>query len=143
MYEKTKLYDFIFEISQGSDDPEVKVGCIVLDKNGTLRGWGCNGLIEGMSTKKIKDSPKNQHVWILHAEIDAITETLFDEDLEGGSLYVNAVPCADCAKVIARVGIKNVYVVNEIKLKEKWKESNEAALKIFQAMGIKFEKIEA
>lgn len=50
----------------------------------------------------------------IHAEANAL---LFcDRSLiEGGSLYVNAVPCEDCSKLIANSGIAYVYFVDDHK----------------------------
>jgi len=48
----------------------------------------------------------------IHAEANAL---LFCDrsTIEGGSLYVNAVPCPDCAKLIANSGLTHVYFVDD------------------------------
>jgi dCMP deaminase len=50
----------------------------------------------------------------IHAEANAL---LFCDrsTIEGGSLYVNAVPCEDCAKLIANSGLKTVFIINDFK----------------------------
>jgi dCMP deaminase len=50
----------------------------------------------------------------IHAEANAL---LFCDrsTIEGGSLYVNAVPCPDCAKLIANSGLKHVYFIDDLK----------------------------
>lgn len=50
----------------------------------------------------------------VHAEANAL---LFCDRsmIEGGSLYVNAVPCEDCAKMIANSGLSFVYFIDDEK----------------------------
>jgi dCMP deaminase len=50
----------------------------------------------------------------IHAEANAL---LFCDrsTIEGGSIYVTAVPCEDCSKMIANSGLSHVYFINDKK----------------------------
>ena len=49
----------------------------------------------------------NKHLYVCHAEMNAITNTTKAE-LKGATLYVTLFPCNECAKIIIQSGIAKV-----------------------------------
>jgi len=124
--------DLLEQLLKTSDDPQVQVGAIVTDEHGEVAGVGSNTLPHRVLPQDIPDWPNNKHLYITHAELNAILEALIiGKDLVGGTLYVNANPCCNCAKVIVKVGIKKVVLLDKIRLQSKWKESTDAAQFLF------------
>ena len=54
-------------------------------------------------------------------------------------MYTNGIPCADCARGIIQTGIKEVVVDSswDEKNAEKWAESAQKSLEMFEECGIK------
>jgi dCMP deaminase len=86
---------------------------------------------EGLEIRSIK------YPRIIHAEQNAI---LFAKrDLTDCTIYVwPLVPCSTCAGIIIQSGISRVVVANPAKGidYERWKESNEIALEMFNHVNI-------
>lgn len=120
-----------------SKDPVKQVGCCIVDSNKHIISTGYNGLPNGCSddefpwSKGNKDPLENKHLYVVHAELNAILNCNGPIP-EGSTLYVTLNPCNECAKAIIQSGIKNVIY------KEKDNKTKTiAADKMFKAAGVK------
>lgn len=90
---------------------------IVVDAHGRVIGTGYNGSPSGMAhcdqaCPHLSDPPGLSSVdaancIAIHAEANALMYSDHTER-QGGTLYVNGLPCADCAKLIAGSGVARV-----------------------------------
>lgn len=118
------------DISDLSKDKNTHIGCVIVAKDKTPVSWGYNGAIAGwndiliphsrdvqpVSYKRVTEDGEetitvdlNKYPFMSHAEANAIYFADRDK-LKGSTLYVTAYPCEECAKAIARAGIKRVVI---------------------------------
>lgn len=128
-----------YKISENSQDNRTKVGAIICDKNNNIVSNGCNNPPNGFEDKMVwtlKDGIDNKHLYIVHAEINAISNA--KQDLNKCKIYVTLFPCCECAKAIIQSGIKEVYYhQDKFKNKNKYKASKI----MFDTCGVKYTKI--
>lgn len=123
-----------------SDDPRVKVGAVI-EKDGVFVSGGSNCLPGAMFPEDIPGWPENKHLFLHHAEEQAISSAMWaGKDLGGATLYVNAYPCDTCARLIVEAGIEKVVLVDELELKPEWKPRQDAAKLIFKLCGADVKK---
>jgi dCMP deaminase len=95
-----------------SKDPNTKLGCIIVGPAKEIRTTGYNSFPRGIRD----DVPERlvrpaKYLWIEHAERNAICNAArCGTPLEGCTLYVEIMPCMDCARAIVQAGIKEVIV---------------------------------
>ena len=131
----TIFENLVNQAAQDSDDPRVQIGAVVTDKDGNVKGMGCNRLPYGISWKHVPLERK--YFYISHAEEEAILEALITgRDIEGGIIHINAFPCDKCARIILKAHIKRVVVHNGPKVKPEWKPSQDAARLMFKLRGV-------
>ena len=100
--------------SEGSDDEDTKVGCIITNLHNEVLIKSCNKLPYGISYSKDKISRPGKYTWIEHAERNAIYEAaLKGYSLNACKMYLNWFPCIDCTRAIIQSGIKNLIVPNK------------------------------
>lgn len=117
--------DIATAVSLKSKDPSTKVGVVIIDANNRIVSTGYNGMPAGvMETSDLWETPKKYDL-VLHAELNAIVHC----NGKGHSLYTTMFPCKECAKVIAAVGIKEVYYKDS-------KYDNDTTREIFNMCGI-------
>ncbi|MFH0882182.1 MAG: dCMP deaminase family protein, partial [bacterium] len=92
-----------------------RVGAVIVkDKRVIASGYG--GAPSGSVTcDEVGHAMHNEHcVRTVHAEMNAIAQAArFGPSTDGCDMYVTVMPCFNCAKMIAAVGIKRVYYLNE------------------------------
>lgn len=115
--EKTAIWDSRFfglaqRIAEWSSDPSTKVGAVIVGPENDVRALGYNGLPRNIEdTGAYYDRPL-KYVWIEHAERNAIyAAARAGTSLSGARMYVSWFPCADCARAIVQVGLKEVICV--------------------------------
>jgi dCMP deaminase len=95
---------------------------VIVDRQGFIIGLGYNGgpkgmphCSEGACPRAIdKDNSANYDSCIaIHAEANAILHSSYEARKDGGTLYVNGVPCMSCAKLISNSGIRKVVYLEE------------------------------
>ncbi len=127
-----------------SKDPNTKVGACIVNTKKRIIGIGYNGLPCGCSDEEFPwDNGKDlnpldtKYPYVVHAEANAILNST--TSLENATLYVTLFPCNECAKLVIQSGIKKVVYLND-----KYKDSvnNEAARRMFDAVGVKYEKLD-
>lgn len=84
-----------------------KVGAIIV-KDRMIISDGYNGTPAGFENV-CEDETGVTKPYVLHAEANAITKVArSNNSSEGGTLYVTASPCVECAKLIIQAGIRRV-----------------------------------
>lgn len=100
-------------VSKLGSCPRARVGAVVV-KDKRIISTGYNGSPSG--TDHCDDVGclmiDNHCKRTIHAEVNAILHA-DRNDLIGATLYCNYLPCLECTKVIAQVGIKEVVYLNE------------------------------
>ena len=129
-------------VSMKSKDPSTKVGCVIVDRENNLRSIGFNGPPRDIddSDPRIFQRPYKYLVWE-HGERNAIYNAERTQTpVRGGTLYINWMPCADCARAILQVDLSKVIIHKQGQQaqemargdKPSWNESCDTAMAMFQ-----------
>lgn len=99
-----------------------KFGAIVTIDN-KIRGTGYNGAPSGLQhcsetgcirdKLKIESGTRAEICRAVHAEQNAVLQALKFGSIENGTLYVNAIPCNMCSRLIINSGIKRLVFKGE------------------------------
>lgn len=131
------------EISTWSKDPSRKIGAVIVGNKGQIISQGYNGFPRGLEdTPERLNNRETKYNYVVHAEANAIYNALYNgAATEGSTIYVTGLPCChECAKAIIQVGISKV--VYDTPSADKWFESTQLALDMFQEAGVKVEFVE-
>jgi dCMP deaminase len=124
-------------VSSRSTCPRKNVGAVIVrDRN--ILSTGYNGSISGQPhCDEAGHMMENSHcVRTIHAEINAIAQAAKNGvSINQADLYVTALPCWQCFKVIANSGIRHVYYAEDYRPDKRIQEvlklkSEEQALKL-------------
>lgn len=108
-----------FAISERTRCDKARVGAVIVGPNQRIVSTGYNGppanYIEEEKTcssfclRNINNETSSDYSSCpsIHAEMNAIAYAN-RRDMEGGTIYITASPCMNCAKVIANSGIKRI-----------------------------------
>lgn len=126
--------DMAEQYAQGSKDPGMKVGCVIVRPDRTAASWGCNGFPRGIEDTEERLTDRDMKLSLtIHAETNAL---LFaKESVAGYTLYCTFCPCIRCAVNIIQSGIKEV-VFKENKLNDRWRESQAKSIAFFKEAGV-------
>ncbi|RZC40794.1 dCMP cyt deam 1 and/or APOBEC N domain containing protein [Asbolus verrucosus] len=125
--------------AQRSKDPCTQVGACIADRKGNLISSGYNGMPRGCHDDEFpwgkgnSDPLKNKHLYVCHAELNAIANAM--GPLEDCIIYVTLFPCNECAKLIIQHGITEVVYMSD---KHASKSGTVAAKLMFDSAGIKY-----
>lgn len=131
------------EVAKWSKDPSSKIGAIAVGGKGEILSTGYNGfprhildMDERLMDRQIK------YKYIVHAEANCIYNATYNGvSLNGATMYVAGLPsCSECAKAMIQVGIKKV-VMNGNPFNERWKESVQTTISMFEEARIQYEFI--
>ncbi len=98
-----------------SKDPDTQIGCIITGPSHEIRSTGYNSFPRGIRD----DVPERRvrpvkYLWIEHAERNAICNAArVGTPLEHCTIFVEIMPCMDCARAIVQAGIRTVVVSQE------------------------------
>jgi dCMP deaminase len=103
--------DLCRHAGHASSDPDTRVGCVVVKGNSILV-QGCNAFPRGLDDSSGERSVRpNKYDWIEHAERNAIfSAARTGTALAGASMYVELMPCVECARAVIQAGISEVIV---------------------------------
>ena len=124
-----------------STDESTHAGTVIVRQDNSVVTTGYNGPVRGMDIDDIPKTRPEKYFYTEHSERNAIyTAARHGTDLNGCKLYVNFLPCADCARAIVQAGIIEVIVHKEgqAAFEEasgttggEWDDSHKATLKLF------------
>jgi dCMP deaminase len=121
-----------------SKDPKTKVGCCIVADNKII-GVGYNGFPIGIPDDHPELSWERpyKYNYVVHAEMNAILNSVSFDKLKGATLYSTLFPCTNCCKMIIQSGIKKVIFD---KMPDTYPtEDTEASAKMMRIVGIDFE----
>jgi dCMP deaminase len=97
--------------SECSSDPDTRVGCVVV-RRGKVLVQGCNAFPGGLEDPSGARSIRpDKYAWIEHAERNAIYSAAKEGvALAGACIYVELMPCIECARAIIQAGLAEVIV---------------------------------
>jgi dCMP deaminase len=102
-------------VASRSKDPNTQIGCVIVGPAHEIRSTGYNSFPRGIRD----DVPERlerpaKYLWIEHAERNAICNAArAGTPTEGCTLYVEIMPCMDCARAIVQAGITKVTISAE------------------------------
>lgn len=98
-----------FFVSGKSKDYSTKCGCVVTtpDHDVLVRGW--NDHPRGIADGEARRTRPEKYLWTEHAERNAIYNAArLGIPLKGARIYVNRMPCPDCARAVVQAGIREL-----------------------------------
>ena len=138
-----RYIELAYKVSEWSKDPSTKIGCVVVGDKGQVLAQGYNGFPRGIEDSAERlDNRETKLKYVVHGEMNAIYNACYNGiSLEGSTMYVTGLPtCSDCAKGVIQVGIKRVVWPKELEnVEERWKESIELTMSMFDEAGVKYE----
>ena len=136
------------KLSEYSKDPNTKVGALIVQNEEKIIGSGINEMpnsSDNYTWNRDGKLSETKYGYIIHAEANAIfdasaidPENVDNPELENCDLFVTLFPCNECAKLISKTKIKNVYYYSD---KYHDTESCKCSRKIFDECGIHYEQI--
>jgi dCMP deaminase len=102
-------------ISTWSKDRSTKFGCVIVNSRQSVLSLGWNGFPRDINDKiESRHERPTKYLWTEHAERNAIYNAASTGNiLLGSTLYVNGIPCADCARAIIQSGIVKVIMIDK------------------------------
>lgn len=124
-----------------SKDESTQIGCVIVGKGNEIISTGYNSFPRGIEDNhQERQERPEKYFWMEHAERNAIYNAArIGVSTMGSTMYMScSIPCADCARAIISAGISKIYFERElvVKNKEKWVESAQRSLQMFQEAGI-------
>lgn len=104
-------FSYAQKIAKRSPDPSTKVGAVVVSEEyDAAVGVGWNDFPPGIPKEWWEDRARKYRA-VVHAEAWAFLSSN-PQYIPGSTLYVTQHPCPDCAKLIARSGVRRVVCPN-------------------------------
>ena len=137
------------EVSTWSKDRTTQVGAVIVGDDKTPGPYGYNGF-----PRHVDDDAEDRHQrptkyrWTEHAERNAIYNAArIGMGLKGCTMYVTHVPCADCARAIVQVGIREVVVDRACQedqgFNDRWDEESQVTREMLKEAGVTLRMAEA
>ena len=131
-----RFLDLAMLVSTWSKDPSTCVGAVIVDSKRRVVGMGYNGFPRGVKDHRSRyNERETKYQFVVHAELNAILNTLNQRELHGADLYCTMFPCNECAKAIIQVGI--VRVLAPIKENDRWQVLQGISHVMFDEAGVK------
>lgn len=125
-----------------SRDPSSKIGAVVVGPDRAIRSTGYNGLPRGVEYAPGRDEKPEKYYWYEHAERNSVFNAArIGVSTLGCTMYVNVMPCADCARAIINSGIREVVVWERRPdeadtMKPRWGDSMDRAREMMKEAGV-------
>ena len=99
-------------VATRSKDPATKLGCVIAGPAHEIRSTGYNSFPRGIRDDVPERSERpEKYLWMEHAERNAIYNAArAGTPLEKCTMYVELMPCMDCARAIVQAGIEEVVI---------------------------------
>lgn len=113
-----------------SKDPSTKVGAVLVHKDGRRMSGGYNGMVAGMvEDDQVWNDRPIKYANVIHAEVNAVLNCPFSNDLEGATLYCTMHPCSQCLKLLVQAGIRRIVYYGQI-----WERDPDADMGVFERL---------
>ncbi len=135
-YDK-KFMEIANSLTELTDDPNRGVACLIVKDNNII-SHGVNVLSNGVTKTEERVTKPLKSMWISHSERNAIFKAAKEGySTDGCKMYVTYFPCHECARAIIQAGIKEIITYEPDFSHEKWGESWNIALDMFEECGVK------
>lgn len=113
------FFNILKTIKTKSKDPNTQFGCIIVGPDHEIRSTGYNSFPRGLNDNVPERLLRpEKYYWFEHSERNAIYNAArMGTMLKGCNLYVDGIPCIDCARGIIQVGIEKI-IYDEINWKQ-------------------------
>ena len=129
-------------IARWSKDPSRGVGAVIVSQTRQILATGFNGLPRGLADTPDRLERPVKYDFVVHAELNAIIQCARNGISPiDCTLYSSFSPCVNCAVAIAQAGIKCVVTYDLDENDERWVESIEKSLTVFEELGIEYTRI--
>lgn len=118
-----KFLDMAVLVSSWSKDQSTKVGAVLVDGSGIVRGIGYNGIPRYLNDDvQERHNRPEKYLWFNHAEMNLLNNCArIGIPTEGCTIYVTQHPCAACSRSLIQSGIKRtVYLKSSADFEERW-----------------------
>ena len=122
-----------------SKDPDTQVGACLISSDNKIIGVGYNGMPRGCSDDEFPWTRPDKHLYVCHAELNAILNANNFAMVNGSKLYCTLFPCNECAKIIIQLGVKNIIYHDD---KYHDRDNYAASRRMLASAGIKYEEYE-
>lgn len=127
-------------VAKRSKDPATQVGACIVNQQNKIVATGYNGMPNGIRDDLVPWTKEGsfletKYAYVVHAELNAILNCILT-DQSGCRIYVSLFPCNECAKAIIQSGIRLVIYLSD---KHKEKDSTNAAKRLFNLAGVRYE----
>tara|TARA_R110000803_G_scaffold53449_2_gene109699 strand:+ start:2489 stop:2947 length:459 start_codon:yes stop_codon:yes gene_type:complete len=135
------------QVAGWSKDPSTRVGAIAVNSIGSVVAQGYNGFPRGIEDTELRYNDRElKYRYVVHAEMNCIFNAAWNgSSLDGCTLYVWPLPaCHECAKGIIQSGIERVVSPDfaDPFTRERWRDSTDQTLEMFQEAGIDYDFID-
>ena len=98
-----------------SKDPNTQIGCVIVGPAHEIRSTGYNSLPRGIRDDVAERLERpTKYLWMEHAERNGIYNAArAGTATQGCTIYVEIMPCMDCARAIVQAGITEVVISNQ------------------------------
>lgn len=129
-------------VAMRSKDESTHIGAVVVGLDNEVRSTGYNSFVRGLNDDvEERQKRPEKYYWFEHAERNAIyNATLMGVSLKNCKMYINGIPCCDCARAIIQAGITEVIVDkawNSDNYSSKWNEEASRTIQMFNETGVK------
>ena len=126
-----------------SKDDNTQVGACIVSPENKILSLGYNGMPIGCADTQMpwrrNGAPLDtKYMYVCHAELNAILNSPAPS-LRGARIYSTLFPCNECAKAIIQSGITEIIYLSD---KYSDSDSDHAAKKMFDMVGVKYSKYE-
>lgn len=97
-----------FLVAMRSPDAQTQHGCVIVDSSNRVISTGYNGFLQGAVDEEMPNLRPDKYKHIIHSEVNAVLSA--KQDLTNCKVYVTGLPCNECLKVMAKVGVKEIIV---------------------------------
>lgn len=98
-------------VASRSPDESTHSGCVIVAHDNTITSIGYNGLPRNVANTPERQERPLKYQMMEHAERNAIYNAGRNGvPLQGCKLYINWLPCSDCARAIIQAGISHVVI---------------------------------
>lgn len=123
-----------FIASQRSIDPSTQHGCTLVDKDNHILAMGYNSFPAGMNDNELPLTKPEKYEWMEHSETNCVANS--PVPVKGSRAYITGMPCWNCAKTLARHGVKHWIVADRHGHKDKSLDKSELTQKLIEEQGI-------
>jgi dCMP deaminase len=131
-----------FLASKRSHDSETKVGCILVNKDNRVISTGYNGFCSDLKDKsQLPTTRPEKYHFMLHAEQNAICNTVTSIPDDGTKAYITKLPCEICAKLLWQCKIREWYVPEKDNLVKSSGKEQEEIINLLIRNGLRLHRI--